>query len=67
MHLGISFAGIQISYFLDLRIKSYGCRKILGEVWAGRACAGANEEELTTCAKNLGQEEEDAKFWEKVV
>jgi hypothetical protein len=42
---------------LDLRIKSYGCLKIQGEVWAGRACAAANEKELTTCAKNRGQEE----------
>jgi hypothetical protein len=30
--------------------------KFLGEVWAGRACAGANEEELTICKKNWGQE-----------
>jgi hypothetical protein len=40
---------------LDLRIKSYGCLKFFGEVWAGRACAEANEEELTTCAKIWGQ------------
>jgi hypothetical protein len=56
MRLAISFAGVQISYFLDLRIKSYGYLKILGEVWAGWACAGANEEELTTCAKIWRQE-----------
>jgi hypothetical protein len=43
-------------HFLDLRIKSYGCLKFQGEVWAWRACAGANEEELTTCAKFWGQE-----------
>jgi hypothetical protein len=30
--------------------------KSLSEVWAGRACAGANESELTTCGKNWGQE-----------
>jgi hypothetical protein len=30
--------------------------KFLSEVWAGRACAGANEIELTTCGKNWGQE-----------
>jgi hypothetical protein len=30
--------------------------KFQGEVWAGRACAAANEEELTTCAKFWGQE-----------
>jgi hypothetical protein len=24
------------------------------EVWAGQACPGANEEELTTCAKIWG-------------
>jgi hypothetical protein len=35
-------------HFLDLRIKSYGCLKFQGEVWAGRACAGGNEKELTT-------------------
>jgi hypothetical protein len=35
------------SCFLDIWIKSYGCLKFLGEVWVGRACAGANEEELT--------------------
>jgi hypothetical protein len=29
----------------------------LGKVWPGQACAGANEEELTTCAKKIGQEE----------
>jgi hypothetical protein len=39
-------------YFLDLRFKSYGCLKFLGEVWAGRACVVANEEELTICKKN---------------
>jgi hypothetical protein len=42
---------------LDLRIKSYGCLKFQGEVWAGRACAGANQQELTTCTKSGGQEE----------
>jgi hypothetical protein len=31
--------------------------KFLGEVWARRACAGANQQELTTCAKNEVQEE----------
>jgi hypothetical protein len=43
---------------LDLRIKSYRCLKFLGEVWAGKACAGANHQELTTCAKEGGQEED---------
>jgi hypothetical protein len=43
-------------HLLDLRIKSYGCLKFQGEVWAGWACAGANEEESTTCAKFWGQE-----------
>jgi hypothetical protein len=57
MHLVISFAGVQIFKFLDLQIKSYGCLKILGEAWKGRACAGANQQELTTCAKICGQEE----------
>jgi hypothetical protein len=55
MCLAISFARVQISYFSDVRLKSYGCLKILGEVWAGRACARANEEELTTCAKICGK------------
>jgi hypothetical protein len=41
---------------LDLRFKSYGCLKFLGEVWAGRACAGANEEELIICKKIWRQE-----------
>jgi hypothetical protein len=43
-------------HFLDLRIKNYGCLNFLGEVWAGRACAGANEEELTNHKKIWGQE-----------
>jgi hypothetical protein len=45
-------------------IKSYGDLKILGEVWAGRACVGANQQELTTCAKKGGQEE--GKFYKEV-
>jgi hypothetical protein len=57
MRLALSFAGKQKLYFLDLRIKSYGCLKFQGEVWAGRACAGANQQELTTCTKSGGQEE----------
>jgi hypothetical protein len=56
MHLALSFVGKQKSYFLDLRIKSYGCLKFQGEVWAGRACAVANQQELTTCTKSEGQE-----------
>jgi hypothetical protein len=44
------------AYFLDVWIKSYGCLKFLGKVWAGRACAGANEKELTKYKKNWGQE-----------
>jgi hypothetical protein len=55
MRLAVSFVGKKM-HFLDLRIKSYGCLKFQGEVWAGRACVGANEEELTTCAKFWGQE-----------
>jgi hypothetical protein len=46
-------------YFLDLRFKSYGCLKFLGEVWARRACTGANEEELTICKKIGGRREEE--------
>jgi hypothetical protein len=42
MHLVISFARVQISYFLNLQIKSYECLKFLGEVWVWRACIGAN-------------------------
>jgi hypothetical protein len=56
MRLAISFAGRKKTHFLDLRIKNYGCLKFQGEVWAGRACVGTNEEELTTCAKFWGQE-----------
>jgi hypothetical protein len=37
--------------------KNYGGLKNLGEIWAGRACTGANQQELTTCAKICGQEE----------
>jgi hypothetical protein len=48
MRLAASFAGM---HFLDLRIKSYGCLKFQGEVWAGRACAAANEKELTNLSK----------------
>jgi hypothetical protein len=44
--------------FLDLRVKSYESLKFLGEVSARRACAGTNQQELTTCAKSLGQEED---------
>jgi hypothetical protein len=55
MRLVVSFAGKQKTHYLDLRIKSYGCMKFQGEVWAGRACAAANEEELTACAKFCGQ------------
>jgi hypothetical protein len=36
MRLAISFAGVQISYFSDLRIKSYGCLKFLGRVRAAK-------------------------------
>jgi hypothetical protein len=53
MRLVVSFVGKK-SYFLDLRIKSYGCLKFLGEVWEGRPCAGANEEELTNHKKIWG-------------
>jgi hypothetical protein len=55
MHLTISFAGKTKSYFLDLRIKSYGCLKFQREVWVGWACARANQQELTTCAKTAGR------------
>jgi hypothetical protein len=34
MRLAISFVGVQISYFLDLQIKSYGCLKFFGRVRA---------------------------------
>jgi hypothetical protein len=42
---------------LDLRIKSYEETKNLGEVWAGWACAKANQQEFITCSKKCGQEE----------
>jgi hypothetical protein len=35
-------------HFLDLRIKSYGCLKFQGEVWAGRASAAANSKKMGT-------------------
>jgi hypothetical protein len=57
IRLAISFAGKKKTHFLNLWIKSYGCLKFQGEVWAGRACTGANQQELTTCAKSRGQEE----------
>jgi hypothetical protein len=47
---------------LDLQIKSYGNLKFLRKVWEGWACAGVNEEELTTCAKKKGQEEDFSFF-----
>jgi hypothetical protein len=66
MRLIVSFAGKKKTHFLDLRIKSYGCLKFQGEVWAGRACARANQQELTTCAKSGGQEEKKIhKKWEQ--
>jgi hypothetical protein len=63
--LVVSFAGRKKTHFLDLRIKSYGCLKFQGEVWAGRACAGANQQELTTCAKSGGQEKKNQEKWEQ--
>ena len=62
MQLRISLAGIQIPYFLDVQIKHYGKTKTLGEVWARQACAGANQQRLTTCAKKGGQEEARGEF-----
>jgi hypothetical protein len=62
MRLAVSFTGKKM-HFWDLRIKSYGCLKFQGEIWAGWACARANQQELTTCAKSGGQEEN--KFQEK--
>jgi hypothetical protein len=61
MRLALSFAGKKKSHFLDLRSKSYGCLKFQGEVWAGRACAGANQQELTTCTKVEGRKEKHFK------
>jgi hypothetical protein len=54
MCLAISFTGEKKTHFLDLRIKSYGCLKFQEEVWAGQACAAANEKELTTLIKFWG-------------
>jgi hypothetical protein len=59
MCLVVSFAKVQKSYFLDLRIKNYGWLKFLGEVWVQQACTGANEEELTICKKIGGRKEEE--------
>jgi hypothetical protein len=41
------------------QIKSYGCLKILEEVWVGWTCAEANQQELTTCAKICGRRKEE--------
>jgi hypothetical protein len=51
MRLAISFPGVQFHNFW-----TYGSKvmKVLGEVWTGQACIGANEEELTTCGKKCG-------------
>jgi hypothetical protein len=35
--------------------------KFLGELWAGQACAGTNQQELTTCAKSGGQHQKKFK------
>jgi hypothetical protein len=58
IRLTISVTWVKISYFLDLRIKSYGCLKLLGEVWAGWACAETNQQESTTCPKFWGRKKE---------
>ena len=39
--------------------QSYRCLKILEEVWARKACVGANQHKLTTCAKKGGHEVEE--------
>jgi hypothetical protein len=57
MCFGISFVGAQFLYFLDLRIKSYGEMKILGEVWVGWASAVANQKGLTISAQKSGQQD----------
>jgi hypothetical protein len=36
-------------------IKNYGCLKFLRVVWVGRACAEANEVELTKVPKSGGR------------
>jgi hypothetical protein len=41
---------------LGAMVQSYGCLKFSGRVWPGRACTGANQQELTTCTKSGGQE-----------
>jgi hypothetical protein len=51
MHLAISLVRKKKTYFLDLRIKSYGYLKFLAEVWARQVCVGANEEELANHIK----------------
>jgi hypothetical protein len=33
--------------------------KFLGELLAGQACVGTNQQELTTCAKNKGQHKKE--------
>jgi hypothetical protein len=34
----------------------------LGRIWSGRACALANQQELTTCAKSGGHNEKKLKI-----
>ena len=43
---------MQTPGFQELRFKSYGCLKYLGELWAGWAYVGTNQQELTTCARS---------------
>jgi hypothetical protein len=52
--LAVSFAGKKIVFFGSTNQKLWSL-KFRGEVWAGRACAGANQQELTTSAQKGGQ------------
>ena len=49
--------------FFGLTAQKLWVFKILGEVWVGRACVGANEENLTKHQKFLGQKSRSLEKW----
>jgi hypothetical protein len=63
MRLVVSFAGEKKSYFLDLRIKSYGCLKFWREVWAGRAWVEPTSKSWLHQPKMVGNRNKES--WEK--
>jgi hypothetical protein len=59
---GIPYGSTNFIIFGPMDQKLWKNKK-LGEVWAGPRCAGANQQELTTCAKKCRQEEA-REFWQ---